>query len=166
MSPTRGSRLSATSRLSLTPDVGAMKMKIWLTIMALATGAGCVNHQSASDSTTPPSPYVWDLEFWQVQTTNYVRTQFGGSPDVSKELADIIIKKAKDMSHVSMTIYLCHGVAVSNTYWLQEMADKNGVTNITVKLNQPLPPFQRPENEKLQQGGPGYRRQGAPQPDP
>ena len=143
----------------LTPDVGAMKMKSWLTLMAVVLGVGCVSHPHASDNTSRQSPYGYEMRFWQVMTTNNVRTQFGDTPDVSKELADIIIMKAaKDLTPVNISIHLCHGVAVSNTYWLQEMAEKYGVTNITVKINQPQPPSYRSENEKLQQGVPPLRR--------
>lgn len=151
--------LRAASGTKVNADVGAMKMKSWLILMAVVLGVGCVSHPHASDNTSRQSPYGYEMRFWQVMTTNNVRTQFGDTPDVSKELADIIIMKAaKDLTPVNISIHLCHGVAVSNTYWLQEMAEKYGVTNITVKINQPQPPSYRSENEKLQQGVPPLRR--------
>ena len=141
-------------------DVGAMKMKTWLTLMALVLSVGCASHPHASDNTTRRPPH--DLRFWQVMTATHVRTQFGGNPDISKELADIIIKKAaNDLSPVNLTIHLCRGVAVSNTYWLQEMAENHGITNITVKITQAAPQRTQAENGKLQQGVPPYGAQGA-----
>ena len=161
-------RLSAPRCLSLTADVGANMMKTWLTLLALVLCIGCVSHPSTtSNNTTRQWSYGTDLRFWQVMTTNTVRTQFDGNPNASRELIDVIIKKATtDFPPVFVTIYLCHGVAVSNSYWLQEMAEKRGVTNITVKLNQSAPQLTRSENGKLQQGGPGYPPQGVGSPDP
>ena len=143
-----------------------MKMKIWLTLMALALGAGCVSHLPAPINTSSLSP-GYDLAFWLVRTNDFVITQFGGAPEISRELTDIIVQKAtKDLSPVSVTIYLGNGVAVSNSFWLQEMAEARGVTNILVRLNQTQPPRPGSENEKLQQGGPGYPPQGVGSPDP
>ena len=135
--------------------------------MALALGAGCVSHLPAHQNTSSIPPYGYDLEFWQVKTNEFVITQFGGDPEISRELTDIIIKKAtKELSPVSVTIYLRNGVAVSNSFWLQELAAARGITNITVKLNQTQPPRPGSKKEKLQQGGPGYPPQGVGSPDP
>ena len=147
-------------------DVGAMKMKLWLTLMALALGAGCVSHLPAPINTSSLSP-GYDLAFWLVRTNDFVITQFGGAPEISRELTDIIVQKAtKDLSPVSVTIYLGNGVAVSNSFWLQEMAEARGVTNISVRLDQTQPPRPGSNNEKLQQEGPGYPPQGVGSPAP
>ena len=141
--------------------------ELLIIILVLAFGSGCTGTKTPPRIEPVPPSYGYDLVVWQLPSSNGIRTEFAYNPSTSKERLDVIFKKVtSDWHPVSFTVCLEHGVCVSNTLWLLEMAEKHGITNITVKLNQTRPPRPRSENEKLQQGGPGYPPQGVGPPDP
>ena len=47
---------------------------------------------------------------------------------------------AQKWSDANLTLYLSQGVGITESAWLLDLAEKNGITNITVKLNQTRPP--------------------------
>jgi hypothetical protein len=96
------------------------------------------SYGTSVDYASPPKSI--DIIAWQVQASNGVSTELLYT-SVSTNQMDKILKKAvSGCPEVSLSINLSSRISISNTIWLQDMAEKHGITNITLRLNQTRPP--------------------------
>jgi len=111
-------------------------MKIYWLVLMLCMAAS--SYGTSVDYASPPKSI--DIIAWQVQASNGVSTELLYT-SVSTNQMDKILKKAvSGCPEVSLSINLSSRISISNTIWLQDMAEKHGITNITLRLNQTRPP--------------------------
>jgi len=81
-------------------------------------------------------PENHDLTVWCIPTTNGVSFNIGYTPISRREL-DIITQKAtRDFGDTGLIVCLSPGLSISNSFSTLMMAEKYGITNVMVKLNQ------------------------------
>ena len=110
-------------------------MKIYFPFHMLFMAASCMGTEV---DCTPPDSI--NIIIWQVPSSHGVSTELLYTSLSSNQMDSILEKTVHDCPEVSLSINLSSGVSISNTIWLQEVADKHGITNITLKLNQERPP--------------------------
>lgn len=110
-------------------------MKTYYPILMLLMVASCMGTEV---DITPPDSI--NIIIWQVPSSHGVSTELLYTSLSSNQMDSILEMTVHDCPEVSLSINLYSGVSISNTIWLQEVADKHGITNITLKLNQERPP--------------------------
>lgn len=110
-------------------------MKInWLLLLVCLACCSCHRPEK------PIKPENHDIGVWLMPKTNGVRIAIGHC-EVEASVFNAILKKAThDDNDVGLIVCLPLGVGVSNSLFVMNLAEKYGITNIVVRLNQTHPP--------------------------
>ena len=99
-------------------------MVIFLVLLACSCGRENKNHE---------------ITTWLISTPDGVRYEILYTALSAPQLDKILELGAKEPD-TSLALYISTGIAISNADYAIAIAEKYGITNITVKLNQTRPP--------------------------
>ena len=110
-------------------------MRIGLTvILVCCVCAGCCRSRT-------PQPLGHDLTVWRSLTNGQLCTHMERLPFTERETDRMLRKASYEWSDLRLIVCLAPGVSITNAFVILEMAERHGITNVVIRMNQTKPRF-------------------------